>query len=255
MVKLSVIIPIYKVENYIIECLESICCQLIEGVEVILVNDGTPDNSMLLARSYISERYSNFCKQFIFIDQENQGQSVARNNALKICTGDYIAFLDSDDVWHAQKMEVMLQFALKYDLDFLYHLYSPLPSDEEICLENIILKKKKRYSFVLKNFIATPTVFVRKNKFPGFPEHLSYCEDYCCWLMSIQSNFYFIDKPLANGFKKPLGESGLSSNIYKMHKGFIDALLYLREKKKISLVFFLLAYIFEYLKFPLRYFR
>ena len=52
MVKLSVIIPIYKVESYIVDCLQSICCQLIEGVEVILVNDGTPDNSMFLARNY-----------------------------------------------------------------------------------------------------------------------------------------------------------------------------------------------------------
>lgn len=97
MIKLSVIIPIYKVENYIIECLESVCCQLVESVEVILVNDGTPDNSMLMARQYISEKYNYLISQFVFIDQENQGQSVARNKAIKIAQGEYITFLDSDD--------------------------------------------------------------------------------------------------------------------------------------------------------------
>lgn len=97
MTKLSLIIPIYKVENYIIECLESVCCQLVEGVEVILVNDGTPDNSMLIARKYISEKYEHLINQFVFIDQENQGQSSARNNGIDIAKGKYIAFLDSDD--------------------------------------------------------------------------------------------------------------------------------------------------------------
>ncbi|WP_288382450.1 glycosyltransferase [uncultured Acinetobacter sp.] len=97
MVKLSIIVPIYKVEKYIIECLESICCQLVDGIEVILVNDGTPDDSMILARNYISEKYSYLECHFVFIDQKNQGQSVARNNALKIAKGEYVGFLDSDD--------------------------------------------------------------------------------------------------------------------------------------------------------------
>lgn len=119
MVKLSVIIPIYKVENYIIECLESICCQLIDGVEVILVNDGTPDNSMLLARDYIFEKYSIFFKQFIFIDQNNQGQSVARNNGIKIAKGEYIAFLDSDDLVSVGYFSAIFTVLLDSEVDII----------------------------------------------------------------------------------------------------------------------------------------
>lgn len=96
--KLSLIIPIYKVENYIIDCLESVCCQLVQGVEVILVNDGTPDQSMTMAKNYINNNYYHLLSHFVFIEQENQGQSVARNVALKKAIGEYIAFLDSDDV-------------------------------------------------------------------------------------------------------------------------------------------------------------
>lgn len=119
MIKLSVIIPIYKVENYIIECLESICCQLVEGVEVILVNDGTPDRSMIVAKEYINENYSQYLNQFVFIDQKNQGQSVARNNALNMATGDYIAFLDSDDVLAKNYFNTVLRILSKNQYDIL----------------------------------------------------------------------------------------------------------------------------------------
>ncbi|OTG63834.1 glycosyltransferase family 2 protein [Acinetobacter silvestris] len=95
---LSVIIPIYKVEKYIIECLESVCSQLIDGVEVILVNDGTPDESMLIAKNYITEQYAYLNGQFIFVDQENMGLSGARNTGIQCAQGEYLMFLDSDDI-------------------------------------------------------------------------------------------------------------------------------------------------------------
>ena len=120
MIKLSIVIPIYKVENYIIECLESVCCQLVEGVEVILVNDGTPDNSMLMARQYISEQYAHLKEQFIFIDQENQGLSGARNTGISVAKGEYIAFLDSDDKLNNNYIEEILNvIKLNSDIDII----------------------------------------------------------------------------------------------------------------------------------------
>ena len=76
MIKLSLIIPIYKVEKYIIECIESICCQLVDGVEIILVNDGTPDQSMKMAEEYINNRYSkSYILKFILKKERNIKQS------------------------------------------------------------------------------------------------------------------------------------------------------------------------------------
>ncbi|WP_277559762.1 glycosyltransferase family 2 protein [Acinetobacter beijerinckii] len=95
---LSLIIPVYNVEAYIEECLNSVILQLDNRVEVIIINDGTPDDSMKIIDRCIKDLPRNLHNCFIILNQENQGQSVARNNALKICTGDYIAFLDSDDV-------------------------------------------------------------------------------------------------------------------------------------------------------------
>ena len=87
MPKFSIIVPVYNVEKYIKKCLDSIFAQTEKDFEVIVVNDGTKDNSMDIVKDY----------KVTIINQENQGLSAARNNGLKKARGDYIIFLDSDD--------------------------------------------------------------------------------------------------------------------------------------------------------------
>lgn len=87
MPKFSIIVPIYNVEAYLEKCLVSIKNQTYKDYEVILVNDGTKDNSMKIAQKY----------PFKIINQKNQGLSMARNTGVKEATGEYIIFLDSDD--------------------------------------------------------------------------------------------------------------------------------------------------------------
>lgn len=87
MPKFSIIIPIYNVEKYITKCLDSVFNQTLKDYEVIVVNDGTKDNSMDLVANYPVH----------IINQKNQGLSAARNNGVKKATGDYLIFLDSDD--------------------------------------------------------------------------------------------------------------------------------------------------------------
>ena len=87
MPKFSIIIPIYNVEKYIKKCLDSIFNQSYKDFEVIVVNDGTKDNSMQIVKDY----------DVIIINQENQGLSEARNNGVKKAKGEYLLFIDSDD--------------------------------------------------------------------------------------------------------------------------------------------------------------
>lgn len=94
--KVSIIIPIYKVEKEIARCLESVCYQDYKNVEIVLVNDCTPDNSFHIARDYISSNSK--VEQTLFVEHEvNQGLSCARNSGINAATGDYLFFLDSDD--------------------------------------------------------------------------------------------------------------------------------------------------------------
>lgn len=91
--KLSIIVPVYGVEDYIIEFLESIVPQLQDSTELIIVNDGTKDHSMIKCREYLGTDFSNV----VLLEQRNQGQSVARNYGMKVAKGQYIGFLDPDD--------------------------------------------------------------------------------------------------------------------------------------------------------------
>lgn len=90
---ISVIVPVYNVEEYLEECLESIKNQTYTNIEVILVNDGSTDGSR-----EICERFCQKDSRFKLINQENQGQSIARNRGVKESAGEFIMFVDSDDV-------------------------------------------------------------------------------------------------------------------------------------------------------------
>lgn len=90
---LSIIIPIYNLEQYIFRCLESIICQMTKEVEIILIDDGSTDNSKTICKDYC-EKYR---QQIYYFYQENSGVSVARNNGLKKACGDYVFFVDGDD--------------------------------------------------------------------------------------------------------------------------------------------------------------
>lgn len=93
MKKVSVIVPVYNTEKYLDKCLNSLVNQTIDDIEIIVVNDGSTDNSLKIIKKYL-KKYS---KKIILIDQENGGISVARNNGIRSATGEYIGFVDSDD--------------------------------------------------------------------------------------------------------------------------------------------------------------
>ncbi|EOI3555015.1 CDP-glycerol glycerophosphotransferase family protein [Cronobacter dublinensis] len=109
----SVIIPVYNTEQYLAECLESVLSQHILGVraieciEIIVIDDGSPDNSIGIIQNY-KKIYSNI----VLIEQGNSGQSVARNNAIDIARGDYIFFLDSDDLLPPGAISVLYKLAV-----------------------------------------------------------------------------------------------------------------------------------------------
>jgi len=102
---ISVIVPVYNVERYLEECLNSIQHQSYTNIEVILVNDGSTDHS-----KRICERYCEEDSRFHLLNQENQGQSVARNVGVAASTGEFIAFVDSDDIIQHNYLETLMQY-------------------------------------------------------------------------------------------------------------------------------------------------
>ncbi|WP_150923054.1 glycosyltransferase family 2 protein [Streptococcus mitis] len=102
---ISIIVPVYNVEEYLEECLESIRKQSYQDIEVILVNDGSIDGSQA-----ICEQFCQSDKRFRLINQKNQGQSVARNRGVKESLGEYIMFVDSDDVVSLGLLEQLMKY-------------------------------------------------------------------------------------------------------------------------------------------------
>lgn len=111
-IKVSVIIPVYNVENYIEECVESVINQTLKEIEIIIVNDGTKDNSIKKIEKYLSN------PRVILINKENGGVSSARNTGLKIARGEYISFIDSDDFIEPTMLEKLYNEGEGMDIVF-----------------------------------------------------------------------------------------------------------------------------------------
>ena len=115
MVKVSIIVPIYNVQKYLEKCLESLVNQTLKEIQIILVNDGTKDNSGEIAKKY-QEKYP---EKIIYLEKENGGLSDARNYGIPHATGEYIAFLDSDDFVELNMYEEMYNLAQKEQSDMV----------------------------------------------------------------------------------------------------------------------------------------
>ena len=102
MPEISVIVPVYKAEAYLADCVESLLAQTFTDFEIILVDDGSPDNCGSLCDGYAAAN-----DRISVIHQENRGQSAARNHAMTRAAGKWICFVDSDDLIHPQMLELL----------------------------------------------------------------------------------------------------------------------------------------------------
>ena len=131
-IKISIIIPIYNVEQYIEKCLISILKRSYKNLEIILVNDGTKDNSMKVIEHYLLD------SRIKVINKENGGLSSARNRGLEIARGDYIAFIDSDDWIEINKLIKLCEIIERENLDIIIGNGESYPSKEKIHKKNYL---------------------------------------------------------------------------------------------------------------------
>lgn len=113
--KLSVIVPCYNVEYYLVDCVESIIKAKVDNMEIILVNDGSVDDTLKVIKE-LKNKYDSIIK---VVDKENGGLSSARNAGLKVATGEYVSFVDSDDTINENMYRTMLDKAIKEDFDMV----------------------------------------------------------------------------------------------------------------------------------------
>ncbi|MBY8189922.1 glycosyltransferase [Vibrio fluvialis] len=210
-VALSIIIPVYNAERYIIETLSSINYQVVNArnisVEVIIVNDGSTDNSKCLINNYIS---TNACSHYIkLLDQSNQGVSVARNNGIKASKGEYVAFVDSDDLMLEGYIHEVFGVINSVKPDVIEFGFYKFKEELDVSKNNAFfthnnfgaLNKIEVINDIYGNSHFYPFLRIIKREFflgTEFSAGVKFCED-MIFLHSIYSRIetiYHIDKPL-----------------------------------------------------------
>ena len=124
--KITVIVPVYNVENYLRKCLDSIMAQTYKNIEIIVINDGSTD-----ASGQICQEYTQIDNRIVYIEKENGGLSEARNVGLDKMTGSYVTFIDSDDWAELDYVEILYKKIIEYQADISVGNYYSYNEDEE----------------------------------------------------------------------------------------------------------------------------
>lgn len=212
MPKFSVIIPAYNCEKFVGEAIESVFNQTYLDLEIIVIDDGCTDSTKSVIKQYVSDK-------LVYIFQENQGVSTARNRGIDIAKGEYIAFLDCDDLWLPEKLEKQLELLEKKpQIALVFSDCYIIDSAGNILKRSFDKGRPPRgevfNELLMENFIPIPTVVIRKKVFErigGFDARFGIAADYHLTLRVAESfTIDFIDIPLA---KYRIHQSNMSRSV------------------------------------------
>lgn len=257
----SVIIPVYNSGEEAYRAVESIAHQTLLPLEVILIDDCSPklDETGL----WLSKIQDNFRDKFalkVLYQRENKGPGDARNAGWDIARGKYVAFLDSDDVWHPQKLDIQYGFMIRHpNVGFSCHHLAIISADKiqsfsssnlTITDKNFIKIRPTRYLFKHYPIGGTSYVMAKNVSDIRFMPGKRYSEDYLVWLeFCFKYGGILIDKFMGASFKPFYGAGGLSQSLWNLEKGELENYRILYSKKMISFLTMTFASIFSFIKF------
>lgn len=251
---ISVVIPMYNSKDTIIPCLESVKSQTAfqQIKEIIIVNDGSTDNSLDTVNNYIT-LHDNL--PITIINKENGGVSSARNMAIKFSSQEWIALLDSDDIWLPNKLELQINILNKYpQIKFLGTNRNKeyVKFGKKIDNNLFFLNTK---NVLIKNWPHTSTVLINKEIFKNvglFDENRTHAEEGQLWMkIAFHYGIYYLYDSLeiAGGGKPTFGYSGLSANVKKMHEGCLLNIYEAYELKFLNYIEYRLLSLYEKVKY------
>ncbi|MBV4454520.1 MULTISPECIES: glycosyltransferase family 2 protein [Pseudomonas] len=240
--RVSVVIPCYRCKDTVRRAVDSVYQQSLRPAEVILVDDASPDDTRAFLASLAEEYPSGWIR--VITLTTNAGPGTARNEGWNAASQLYIAFLDSDDSWHRQKIELQYGWmqrnptvALTGQTGLTIEVSSAVATKHYI-EKDVNFSQVLGRELLMSNRFSTPSVMLRKDLPYRFPEGKRFCEDYELWCDLCCSGFacYSMNKPLTFCYKPLYGHAGLSGNLWKMELGELRVYSVLRAKKKIRFV-------------------
>ncbi|WP_043932229.1 teichuronic acid biosynthesis protein TuaG [Bacillus sp. EB01] len=211
----SIITPSYNASEFIGETIESVQNQTFRDWEMIIVDDCSTDETFLQLKKYAQadERIR------VISLSENGGAAVARNTAIGLAAGRYIAFLDSDDRWKPEKLEKQLQFMQQHHHAFTFTAYEMINSDGKPVNKHVLAPEQISYDHLLKNtIVGTLTVMIDKHQTGAFKmPNIRTRQDLATWLSILKKGFtaYGLNEILA---EYRVGNSSISKNKWKAAK-------------------------------------
>lgn len=234
----SVIIPCYRCAETIERAVDSVLNQTQLPEEIILVDDFSDDGSVTIScLKNLKQKYQKFNIQILALEK-NQGPGSARNEAWEIASQPYIAFLDADDSWHPNKLEIQFSW-MKGHPEVLLTAHSSAQ------LSSVSHQKKLNHcknfyplnviKFLFFNYIPTRSVMMKREIDYRFLPGKRYAEDYLLWLsIALDKHpIYFLKLPLSYSYKNEFGDAGLTAHLSRAHLGLVDTYQQLLKDRRI----------------------
>ena len=237
--KFSVVIPLYNGAKFIEATLDSVLAQTYKDYEIILVNDGSPDNVEDVVKEYISEHKE---VSFMYKKQENRGLGGARNTAIRQATGEIIAILDQDDIWYSDKLERIVEmYKRNTAIDIICHsqnirssgritrVFRPEPIKDDTYRQMLFANRFADNIFSTSAVVFKKAIIDKIGSFSQDRTNMHFVEDYDLWLRMAQAGygFYSSDEILGecskhdSNFSKEL-DTMLNGELWVLKKHYKD---------------------------------
>lgn len=189
----SIIIPTYNAEKYIEETIKSVILQSYIKWEMIIVDDKSTDSTLNIIKSYANQDSR---IKFIQLSQNSKGPAKPRNEGLKLAQGEYVAFLDADDIWIEDKLAIQVSYMTRHDKNFISSNMKLIDVNSNEIKNNSIINKffkifktyQTKCDLIKHRFIVNSSVVVKKSLLGKFDEDKYAVEDFCMWL-------YLLNRP------------------------------------------------------------
>lgn len=260
-IPVSVIIPCYRAADVLPRAVQSVITQTVLPTEIMLINDASPDEGKTLeTMQAIKHTYDKIVSVCLINLPVNQGVASARNKGMEKASQPYIAFLDDDDIWHPQKLEIQYGYMSEHQEVYLTCHHSCLlrngAEKQQFCDSNITLNQKivkinpKKLLFLHYTNGATSSVMLKHDRQLRFKDGKRYSEDYLLWLdYTFVHDGALLDVTLVGKFKEIYGAGGLSGNLWALEKGELDTYRQVALKNYTNRGVVALAMWFSVLKF------
>ena len=247
----SVVVPLHNSSTTVERALRSVLDQTHPPLEIIAVDDASTDSTCAIV-----EQLAITSKIPVLLERltENKGPGFTRNTGWDVAQGDLVAFLDADDAWHPQKLELQVRAMVDNpDVAMSCHRHRFSIEDDWDTRLTSDHRFFGLHSFLIKNRCATPSVIVRRN----IPERFgdgSHSEDYLLWMRIVATHgpCLRIESPLVHCFNPAFGGSGLSGQLLTMERAELTGFRTLHRERKISAPTFVSASLWSLGKFVTR---